>query len=174
METVGITIREVNIQDIKALREISQSTFVETFSAFNTEENMANYLKESFSFEKLSQEISHPGSSFYFAEDQGKIIGYLKINQGAAQSELKEDKGLEIERIYVLAAYHGKKVGQILFEKAIALAKELMADYVWLGVWEENKRAISFYSKNGFIPFDKHLFKLGDDIQTDIMMRLEI
>nr|WP_229746632.1 GNAT family N-acetyltransferase [Pedobacter mendelii] len=42
---------------------------------------------------------------------------------------------------------------------------------IWLGVWEENPRAIKFYEKNGFLAFDKHVFKMGDDIQTDIMMR---
>lgn len=66
--------------------------------------------------------------------------------------------------------FHGKKVGQILFEKALNLAKDKGCDYVWLGVWEENHCAISFYKKNGFIEFDKHIFKLGDDEQTVIMM----
>ena len=65
----------------------------------------------------------------------------------------------------------GKKVGQLLYEKAMAIAGELAVNYVWLGVWEKNARAIRFYSKNGFEPFDKHIFKLGDDVQTDIMMK---
>jgi len=41
-------------------------------------------------------------------------------------------------------------------------------------VWEENPRAINFYKKNGFVEFDKHIFVLGDDEQTDIMMRLDL
>ena len=60
----------------------------------------------------------------------------------------------------------------MLYEKAIEIANQRNADYVWLGVWEENPRAISFYLKNGFVAFDKHIFKLGDDEQTDIMMKL--
>ena len=174
MESSGINIRQASEEDIKELQEISKKTFVETFSVHNTEENMASYLRDSFSLEKLKREISNPDSSFYFAEDGGKVIGYLKTNQGNAQTELKHDKGLEIERIYVLAAYHGKKVGQILFEKAMEIAIERNVAYVWLGVWENNKRAIAFYGKNGFVPFDKHLFKLGDDVQTDIMMKRKI
>jgi ribosomal protein S18 acetylase RimI-like enzyme len=54
------------------------------------------------------------------------------------------------------------------------IAKEVKAEYIWLGVWEENNKAIHFYTKNGFIPFDKHIFKLGDEEQTDIMMKLEL
>jgi ribosomal protein S18 acetylase RimI-like enzyme len=99
------------------------------------------------------------------------VIGYLKINTGQAQTELQDSQALEIERIYVLKSFHGKKVGQLLYEKAMSVAAELGVNYVWLGVWEKNARAIRFYSKNGFEPFDKHIFKLGDDVQTDIMMK---
>ncbi|MEP6931970.1 MAG: GNAT family N-acetyltransferase, partial [Flavobacterium sp.] len=99
---------------------------------------------------------------------------YLKLNFGASQTELKDSKALEIERIYVPKEYHGQKVGQVLYEKAILVAKQKDVDYVWLGVWEENHRALSFYKKNGFVEFDKHIFRLGNDEQTDIMMKLKL
>jgi ribosomal protein S18 acetylase RimI-like enzyme len=101
-------------------------------------------------------------------------VGYLKINFGASQTELKDNEALEIERIYVLQAFHGKKLGQALYEKAISIAKEMKVKYVWLGVWEQNHRALQFYKKNGFVPFDTHIFKLGNDEQTDIMMKLAL
>ncbi|HYH14058.1 MAG TPA: GNAT family N-acetyltransferase, partial [Flavisolibacter sp.] len=104
----------------------------------------------------------------------GTIIGYLKLNIGTSQTEIQDDSALEIERIYVLQAFHGKKVGPLLFEKALQVAKQKNVKYVWLGVWEENIRAISFYKKNGFVAFDKHIFVLGNDEQTDIMMRLQL
>jgi len=81
---------------------------------------------------------------------------------------------LEIERIYVLRKWQGMKVGQLFYHKAIDIARERGYAYVWLGVWEENENAIGFYKRNGFVEFDKHLFTLGDDIQTDIMMRKEL
>lgn len=102
------------------------------------------------------------------------MIGYLKLNTGVSQTELKDNDALEIERIYVLKDFHGKKVGQLLFDKAITKAKERHVAYVWLGVWEENKRALQFYTKNGFVEFDQHVFVLGDEAQTDIMMKLEL
>ncbi|MEY4459269.1 MAG: hypothetical protein RIT38_474, partial [Bacteroidota bacterium] len=93
---------------------------------------------------------------------------------GASQTELKDNTALEIERIYVAKAFHGKKIGQLLYDKAIEVAKVKMVEYIWLGVWEENHRAINFYTKNGFVAFDKHIFVLGEDAQTDIMMKLEL
>jgi len=170
----AIKIKKVTLADIVQLQEIGRQTFAETFSSTNTEENMKAYLEKGFSNAKLSAELDNPNSEFYFATLNNKVIGYLKINFGSAQTELKDDKALEIERIYVLQDFHGKKVGQLLYDQAIHLAKEKKADYVWLGVWEKNHRAIQFYTKNGFVEFDQHIFVLGDDEQTDIMMKLEI
>ena len=169
---MNIDIQEVTINDILPLQEIGIQTFSETFSASNSVENMANYLNEGFSIEKLTGEINNEQSKFFFALDQERVIGYLKLNFGESQTELKDNKALEIERIYVLNEYHGKKVGQLLYDKAIHVAVQMQVKYVWLGVWEENQRALGFYKKNGFVEFDKHIFKLGDDEQTDIMMKL--
>ncbi len=170
----NIEIKRVTLNDIDQLQRIGRQTFSETFSAGNTEENMAKYLEEGFSFEKLSVELNNPNSEFYFAILDNNVIGYLKLNFGQSQTELQDDKALEIERIYVLREFHGKKVGQLLYEKAMQIAKKKNADYVWLGVWEENPRAINFYKKNGFVEFNKHIFKLGNDEQTDIMMKLQL
>lgn len=169
-----MNIRKVTLNDIDQLQKIGKQTFYETFSAENTEENMINYLNEGFSIEKLTTELSDKNAEFYFATLDNNVVGYLKLNFGQSQTELQDDTALEIERIYVLKEFHGKKVGQVLYEKAIEIAKQKNADYVWLGVWEENPRAISFYMKNGFVEFDKHIFKLGNDEQTDIMMKLKL
>jgi len=169
-----INIRRLSIADIDALQQLSRQTFFETFSALNTEENMTNYLRDSFSTEKLSEELTNTSSEFYFAEIDSVPIGYLKINVGSAQTELKDDKALEIERIYVIAEFQGKKIGQLLYDYALDLAMQGKYDYIWLGVWEENQKAIKFYTKNGFVEFDKHVFRLGNDEQTDIMMKLSL
>lgn len=171
---VTIEITKVRLSELEQLQEISRKTFEETFSASNSAEDMKNYLAEGFSCEKLSAELSDKNSEFYFASLDNEVIGYLKINFGNSQTELKDNNALEIERIYVSKAFHGKSVGQLLYDKAIEIAKHKKSDYVWLGVWEENPRAISFYKKNGFMAFDKHIFKLGNDEQTDIMMKLQL
>ncbi len=170
----SIIISRVGVNDVEQLQAISRSTFAQTFNEHNDAEDMKAYLDTSFATDKLTAEISNPNSEFYFAIDNEIIIGYLKINTGSAQTENKDANAFEIERIYVDQAYLGKKIGQLLFEKAIDLAKVKKASYVWLGVWEENHRALAFYKKNGFIPFDKHIFRLGNDEQTDIMMKLKL
>ena len=123
---------------------------------------------------KLTAEVNNPNSEFYFAKAGKKTVGYLKINVGDAQTESTNSNSLEIERIYVLKEFQGKKIGQILFEKAIEIARKNNMDLLWLGVWEHNTGAISFYQKNGLVKFASHLFRLGDDEQTDIMMKLDL
>ncbi len=169
-----IGIREATITDIDDLQKISKQTFYETFREGNTAENMAKYLNEGLSMEKLTTELNDPHSVFYFALSDENLIGYLKLNFGESQTELKDSKAVEIERIYVLKEFQGRHVGQRLYDKAIQVATEKNADYVWLGVWEENTRAINFYKKNGFVEFDKHVFMLGDDEQIDMMMKRQI
>ena len=169
-----IYIIKVLPDDLDQLQKIGRQTFYETFSPGNTRDNMNKYLEEGFSNEKLAAELADNNATFYFAILAGKVIGYLKLNFGQSQTELKDNKALEIERIYVLKEYYGKNVGQLLYDKALKIARQINANYLWLGVWEENPGAINFYKKNGFVEFDKHIFKLGNDRQTDIMMKLEI
>ena len=167
----GITISSASIKDVATLQTIGRQTFFETFAPSNTEEDMKKYLDENFTVEKIMGELHNPGSHFFIAWEDSGAIGYLKVNEGNAQTELQDEYSLEIERIYVLSAFHGKKVGQILYEKALEIANAEHKQSIWLGVWEENPRAIKFYEKNGFVAFDKHIFKMGEDEQTDIMMR---
>ncbi|MBG6111053.1 ribosomal protein S18 acetylase RimI-like enzyme [Flavobacterium sp. CG_9.10] len=169
-----IEIKKASISDLKALQIISIQTFSETFAEVNTPENIENYNKESFSEVHLTSELNNPNSQFFIAYSDSEPIGYLKINSGKAQTEAISDHALEIHRIYVSQSFHGKKVGQLLLDKVIEIAQQSAVDYIWLGVWEENHRALRFYTKNGFFKFDTHVFILGDDKQTDLLMKLEI
>jgi diamine N-acetyltransferase len=169
-----IIIRKATISDLEIIQEISKQTFIETFTDVNTPENMENYIQENFNPVQVASEINNPESTFYLATLDSETIGYLKINFGNTQTEIFNKQAIEIQRIYVLKAFLGKKIGQLLLDEAIKIAYNNGINYLWLGVWEENHRAIQFYSKNGFVEFDKHIFILGNDIQTDLLMQLEI
>lgn len=166
-----IEITKASPEDFKTIQVIGRQTYFETFSSSNTEADMAKYLEESFNEKKISAELANPDSMFFIAWDNDHPVGYLKVNTGKSQTELQDDTALEIERIYVKSSHHGKMIGQLLYDKALKIAMVQDKAYLWLGVWEENPRAIKFYEKNGFVAFDKHIFKMGNDEQTDIMMK---
>ncbi|OFO74759.1 MULTISPECIES: GNAT family N-acetyltransferase [Rothia] len=167
-------ITSLTVSDVSILRGIARDTFIETFSEANKAEDMDRYLTENFSEEQLARELSNPDSFFYVAEVNGHVVGYLKLNIAHAQTEPQAADALEIERIYVLSSYHGHGVGQALYHHAMSVAEDRKASYVWLGVWEHNHRALRFYEKNGFIAFGTHIFQLGNDQQTDILMKKSV
>jgi len=169
MQTIQII--RAKIQDLSALQLISRTTFSETFAEGNTDENLKHYLEFGFSTEKLTAELNNSESEFYLALIESHVIGYLKVNFGEAQSEAQDPDALEIERIYVLQEYQGKRLGLTLIEKALAIAHKRKSPYLWLGVWEKNPRAIQFYQKLGFVEFGQHIFQFGDEAQTDILMK---
>lgn len=164
-------ISRVLTSELIDLQQISRETFFETFAGFNTPEDMQNYMEHNLGTEQLSREIENPDSRFFFARVNGEIAGYLKLNTGAACTDNRYTEALEIERIYVRREFKGTGVGQALMEKARECMLELALPWLWLGVWEKNKPAIRFYEKQGFLSFDTHGFMLGNDLQTDILMR---
>lgn len=169
-----IATKKIDISEVENLQKIGIQTFIETFEEVNAEEDMQKYIAESLSISQLTSELQNPNSEFYFASKDEQIVGYLKVNFADAQTENVNQNSLEIERIYVLKEFLGLKIGQLLFDRAVEIGKERMVEFVWLGVWEKNGRAIRFYEKNGFEIFGKHDFVLGNDVQTDLMMKLEI
>ena len=169
-----IHIEKVTISEINTLQIICRKTFFDTYSDENTAEDMKEYLEKKFNKKQLTKELNNPNSEFYFAKNETKILGYLKLNFDTAQTMLKDKEGIEIERIYVLKEQQGKKIGQLLYNCALEISKEKKVNYIWLGVWEKNLNAIGFYKKNGFVEFNKYLFILGKDEQTDIIMKLNV
>ena len=169
-----ITLKRVTITDAEALRLLSKETFYYFFGPLNDKANMDSYASTAFTPEKIQAELNNPDSHFYFALLDGQLTGYIKLNFGSAQTEFQDNDSLEVERIYVLAEYHSKKIGHQLFNFATQTAIDKGLKYIWLGVWEHNHKAISFYEKHGFKIFGSHPFMLGDDQQTDLLMKKEL
>lgn len=174
MPVPDCTVDPIADGEIGELAAIGKRTFLETFAANNDPAQMAAYVAKAFAPETLASELSSAQSHFFFARVDGVVAGYLKLNSGSAQTETVEGKTLEIERIYVDAGWHGAGVGKALMDHAIAEAKRRGCEAVWLGVWEENPRAIAFYRRQGFTPFGTHGFVIGDEVQTDVLMRLAL
>ena len=169
-----ITIRKVTVTDLDALLAFSKQTFFDAFYHQNKPEDITAYADKNLTATKLHQEINNPSSAFYFALINQEIVGYVKLNFGPAQSDLKDDASLEIERIYVSKKHQGKQIGKQLMDFAIQTAIENQLQYIWLGVWDKNHRAIKFYQQSGFELFGSHDFMLGNDLQCDVLMRKEL
>ncbi|QKJ29362.1 GNAT family N-acetyltransferase [Mucilaginibacter mali] len=166
-----VTFTKLTLTDVKALTLFSNITFFDAFYHLNKPEDILAYADKFLNEEKLSAEIAKPNSAFYFAQIDGEIAGYTKINFAEAQSDIKDPASLEIERVYVSKHHQGKQIGAQLLNHAVQIARKANLQYIWLGVWEQNHRAVKFYQQNGFEVFGSHDFLLGSDLQTDLLMR---
>ena len=169
-----IMIRSCNLNDLEILRELSITTFVETFAANNTTADISQYVSEHFHSSRIKEELENPDSCFYLVERDGNAVAYMKLNIGDAQTESGYPDSLELQRIYVLKAFKRQHIGNLLMDKTIEMCKSKRLAYVWLGVWEHNKDAIRFYERLGFKMYDSHQFILGSDVQRDYIMKLEM
>ena len=166
-----VSIRYATVKDAGLIAELSRQTFYETFASQNTKENMDKFMNEQFSKETLSREVGAPDNIFFLAYDGKEPIGYVKMRESINPRELGNSSAIEIARIYATTHSIGKGVGKILMQRCIDIAVEKKKDIIWLGVWEHNQRAIEFYVKWGFEKFGTHTFMLGDDPQTDWLMK---
>jgi diamine N-acetyltransferase len=162
-------IKIATIEDITLLCEIGIKTFIETYGNQNTPEDLKKYLEEKFNKKQISDELLTPKTIFLLVELENEIIGYAKMRVNLVENP--DMKSLEIERIYISKDYHGQKYGAMLMQKCIDVAIENNYESIWLGVWEHNPKAINFYQKWGFEIFGEHIFQLGDDAQTDFLMK---
>jgi ribosomal protein S18 acetylase RimI-like enzyme len=167
-ELDGLTIRAAAPDDAIQLAAFAARVFVETFGAANTEEHMRAYVENSFTPERLHAEITSPGSHVVVAEKGSAIVGYARLlEQGVGTADRP---GIELVRLYVDSAYHGRGVADALMDACIAEAHRRRQPSMWLGVWEHNLRAQRFYARYGFVRVGEQIFMLDDDRQTDWIM----
>lgn len=169
-----IIIRLATEEDAELIADLSRDTFYKTFAGVNTKENMQKFMTEQFSKEALMKEVGFEGNIFLLAFDGEAAAGYVRLRESQNPEELWEADAIEIARIYAVTNSIGKGVGKALMQKCIETAVEKKKDIIWLGVWEHNQRAIDFYINWGFEKFGTHVFMLGDDQQTDWLMKKKL
>ena len=172
--TFDLSLRDATPADAALLSELSKATFSDTFASQNSLADMEAYLSSTFLIDDIRLELSEPSTKYLIAEFQGKAIGYAKLGEKELPKALEGKKVIELERLYVLKEYHGRKVGATLMHASIQYAAAQGFDVLWLGVWEYNTKARNFYKDFGFVKFGEHPFVLGSDVQTDWMMKLDL
>lgn len=165
------TIRRGTLQDTELLADLGARTFSETFAVDNTPENMAAYLAAAFAPEQIAADLADPRCVFQIAEADGLALGYAMLRSGTAPDQVTGERPIELVRLYVSRDSLGSGVGAALMQASIDESRQRGHDTIWLGVWEHNIRAQMFYRKWNFSEVGTHLFQLGNDPQTDLLMQ---
>jgi diamine N-acetyltransferase len=165
-----LTIRYANLDDASLLAELGARTFSEAFAAENTSEDLAAYLASSFNLRQQTAELSDPAITCLLAEIDGVAAGYAQLRAGEPAAGIKGARPVELVRLYVSREWLGRGVGEALMRACLDEARQAGHETIWLGVWEQNGRARAFYRKWDFRAVGEHIFQLGADSQTDILM----
>lgn len=169
-----IEIRPAVLSDLPSLREVAIETFNDAFLKDNKPENMQTYISSAFNLTQLENEFKEVDSRFYVACDAEVIVGYSRLRHNTEAENYLGKNAIELQRIYIHPKHQGKKIGALLMKKSLDLAIANQYEWIWLGVWERNYKALEFYSKFGFEKFASHIFQMGDDPQTDWLMKKRI
>jgi diamine N-acetyltransferase len=177
--TVRITV--AGAAEAELIADLSRRTFYDAFAPHNTAENMDQFLQTEFTREKLMEQVGAPRNTFLLAWLDGQPpgkggppepVGYARLYEGTELPRgIAGAASIEIARLYAEQRVIGKGVGSALMKACIDVARGKGKEWIWLGVWEHNHRAIAFYEKMGFEIFDRHIFLLGQDVQYDWWMR---
>jgi len=164
-----ISIRRAHPSDAATVAELGRRTFVETFAAQNAPEDLQAYVDATYGEAQQRREIEHPEIVTLLAEEGGEAVAFAQVRRAPTASG-----DVELARFYVDRPFHGRGVASLLMRAVLDAAGELGARSIWLGVWEQNARAIAFYTKCGFAFDGTKQFVLGSDLQTDLVMRREL
>lgn len=170
----SIQILRATTADIDTLLRLGRQTFIEAYAAQNSEENMTLYLADNFNAAQLLKEFDEPYCQFFIAWSGDTPAGFTKLRLLEHPPELTGRKHLELQRIYVLNAFQGKKIGKLLMEHAKNTARNLGFEVLWLGVWKKNLKALEFYQYLGFEKFGEHIFHFGEEEHLDDLLKLEL
>lgn len=166
-------INKATSEHCDVLAKIGADTFYETFRPHNTDEDIQAYIAKTYNTKTVAQNLQDPSIHYYVCYLNHVCVGYIKLLHDVTYSGLTAP-AIELEKIYVAKQYHGKNAGQLLMQQAINHTKNNHYNMLFLGVWQENERAVSFYKRNGFDTFATRTFNLGSRVCNDFMMRLEL
>ncbi len=171
-----VDIRLATIDDAKALTDLAYTTFWDAFAHHpkNAPDDLNHYMRQAFNLEQTTKELGDEYSVFLIAELDGEPAGYAKLITNTTEEGITAERPIELNRLYAHQQFLGKGIGQALMDACFERARAHDHDVMWLGVWEFNPRAQRFYEKNGFRLVGSHVFQLGEDPQTDLLMQREL
>jgi ribosomal protein S18 acetylase RimI-like enzyme len=171
-----IIIRQAVPEDATILTDLAYKTFWDAFAHHpkNAPDDLNHYMRQAFSIDQLTAELGDEKNVFLIAEIDGELAGYSKIVFDNIEPGVTAEKPVELARLYSHQKFLGQGVGQSLMDACIERSRAAGCDVMWLGVWEYNPRAQAFYAKYGFREVGKHVFQLGSDPQTDVLMQRDL
>ncbi|MDZ4055499.1 MAG: GNAT family N-acetyltransferase [Polynucleobacter sp.] len=167
-------IRQAKVSDAATLAELGEKTFRETFAKDNKASDMDHFVRKTFAPELQKNELNDSRRQIFLALEGSVPIAYLHLFDGPVDPSVSGPKPIELLRLYVDRPWQGMGIAHQLMETAIKTSRARGFKTLWLGVWEKNFKAQTFYKKWGFRETGSHIFQLGADQQVDLILELAL
>lgn len=165
------TIRQASLEDAKLISVLASATFYEAYFEQDESANLASYIQDAFDLEVVRSEITDAKSTFFVLLLNGMAVGYARLIAGSTLDCIRSTSSvIELKRIYLIERMWGTGLGKLLLEHCLNYAADRGFDALWLGVWDENVRAQSFYQKFGFREVGTIAFPYGDVVGTNLVL----
>ena len=155
-------IVKATLKDAQLLSKLSISTFLPAHGHSAPKEDIDNYLADNFSTENFISELSDAKNVYHLFYVDDIIAGYSKIVFNQESSNISSKNVTYMSRLYFLKKFYGLGLGKVLFDFNIKLCKQNKQLGIWLAVWIENQKGISFYKKMGFKKVGDFDFKISE------------
>ena len=166
----SFAVRRADVHDAPALAELAARTFAETFGADNRPEDLAEHLRAAYGVVQQGAELEDPDVRTLLAFVEEELVGFAQVRRQVPPDCVAAARPIELHRFYLVRSAQGTGLAAALMNAARQAAEELGGLHLWLGVWERNPRAIAFYRKTGFSVVGSHVFMVGSDPQTDLVL----
>lgn len=164
------TIRKATLDDAARLSELGATIFVQSYQYSYNQEDMDAYLDETFSKQRIAEEINTETIYYYVAEADDVIVGFVKFYTFRWTPRFKGKITFEVEQLYIQKDMEGQNVGSQLMTTALDIAKQKKYKIIWLSVWENNERGIRFHQQHGFTIIGDGMFTLGKQERKYLVM----
>ncbi len=168
------TIRYASATDASGLSRLGAQTFRATYAETNPPHVVDAYVAEHYSTAVQLAELQDDRLIYLVAEIDTQLVGFALLRTDQTHPDVEAARPMRLARIYVDAPYLGAGLGSALMERCIAEGVTRGHDVLWLGVWEENRKAIAFYERWGFGRVGVEIFDVGGDKQRDEILTLPI
>ena len=167
-----LKIMKANLSHLSSLVHLGEVTFLESHGHSAALEDVRNYINRTYTVEVMKTELENSENYYDIGFWNQEPVGFSKLRMNEPiqaksfldnynSAQFGSENFAKLDRIYVLANYHGRGIAQAFFERQLQLAYQENQSGIWLYTWCENKRAIAFYEKMGFEKVGRYDFQIS-------------
>ncbi|WP_243301413.1 GNAT family N-acetyltransferase [Geothrix oryzisoli] len=170
----AFSIRPATSADAAIVADLGARTFRETFEQHVSGPDLEAFLAAAYGEAIQRAGLADPARPARILEVEGVPTGFLQLRLGHREPGVPGERPVELQRIYVLRTAQGGGRGAALMAEALEMARAWGADVLWLGVWENNLKALAFYARSGFREVGDHIFQVGDQVDRDLILAKDL